>query len=366
MAWVAMVAVLAATAISNTASSGASGQAGKHLRSFFGVNFNFYPSAGPRIAKRMASGGVGSVLFGMDWSSIEVDQGTYDWAPTDRTVKNLARHGVQPIPVLYGSPTWAVDASAPPDEVNRQPPNSTQRGAQGWANFLAAAARRYGPGGEFWRGPYRQGKPGVKPLPIHTWEAWNEPNLAAYFWPTPSAPLYAGLLRISHDALKSVDPHAQIAIGGLPCKVKANGCVQYLKQLYQQPGVKSDFDLVGLHPYGPSVSYVIREIKRARKAMRAADDGRTRIWVSEVGWGSGPPSSGRFEEGTKGQAKILSRAFRRLARQRRHLRLWKVTWFNWQEPLYPFGNCAWCQHAGLMDKTGQPKPSWRAYRKAVR
>ena len=122
----AIVAALAATAISTTASSGASGPAGKHLRSFFGVNFNFYPSAGPRIAKRMASGGVGSVLFGMDWSSIEVDKGTYDWAPTDRTVKNLARHGVQPIPVLYGSPTWAVDSSAPPTEVNRQPPNKAR------------------------------------------------------------------------------------------------------------------------------------------------------------------------------------------------------------------------------------------------
>ncbi len=178
-------------------------------------------------------------------------------------------------------------------------------------------------------------------------------------------PLYAGLLRISHDALKSVDRRARIAIGGLPCKVKANGCVQYLRQLYQQPGVKSAFDLVSLHPYGPSVSYMIREIKRARKAMRAADDGRTKIWVSEVGWGSGPPSSGRFEEGKKGQAKILTKAFKRLARQRRHLRIWKVTWFNWQEPLYPFGNCGWCQRAGLTSAKGRAKPSWRSYRRAV-
>jgi hypothetical protein len=100
--------------------------------------------------------------------------------------------------------------------------------------------------------------------------------------------------------------------------------------------------------------------------MRAAGDGHTKIWVSEVGWGSAPSSSGRFEEGVKGQAKTLKKAFTRLAHQRRHLRIWKVTWFNWREPQNPFGNCAWCQHAGLMDKSGKAKPSWKAYRKSVR
>jgi hypothetical protein len=352
-------------ALAGTLMPVAAGRASSHAkapRSFFGVNFNFYPSVSPTAARSISSVHAGSVLFGMDWSSIEATQGTYDWSQIDRTVGNLARRHIQPIPVLYGSPTWAVNPTSPSAQVNRQPPNSTQRGAQGWFNFVAAAARRYAPGGAYWKGPFH----GAKPLPIKTWEVWNEPNLAAYFWPTVSATKYAELLHLSHDALKSVDRHAQVAIGGLPCKVKANGCVQYLKQLYQQPGIKADFDLVSLHPYGPSVSYVIREIKRARKAMRAADDGKTKIWVSEVGWGSGDPSSGRFEVGSKGQAKILTTAFKRLAKLRRHLRIWKVTWFNWREPLYPFGNCGWCQHAGLETAAGKPKPSWHAYRRAVR
>src|SRR5262249_38094495 len=147
---------------------------------------------------------------------------------------DLAAAGVAPIAAFYGSPTWAVSSGGPPPpNVHHVPPNTTARGAAGWTAFLTAAVSRYGPGGTYWQGPYLQDHPGAAPLPIHTWQVWNEPNLAAYFSPRVSVPLYADLLRISHAAIVSADPKARISLGGMPCRVKAHGCVQYLGHLYQ-------------------------------------------------------------------------------------------------------------------------------------
>jgi hypothetical protein len=362
------VAVAVLAAVATPAISGGRAAGGKARSAFFGVNFNFYSSVDRSTARLMASGHVASVLFGMNWSSIEGIRGTYDFSAVDRTIGDLAAAGIEPIPVLYGTPTWATNETThpPPPNTNREPPNVTARGAAGWVAFLHAAVDRYGPGGAFWAGQYRSEHPRGSPFPIHTWQVWDEPNLAGYFWPQPSVPMYADLLRISHDAIKAADPGAQIALGGLPCRVKANGCVSYLTQLYREPGVKRDFDLVGLHPYGPSVSYSIGEIREARRVMRAAGDGHTKIWVSELGWGSGPKGSGRFQEGPSGQAKVLTTAFHRLRKQRRRLGIWRVTWFNWSNPSTPEGACAWCNQAGLLRASGRPKPSWRAYREAVR
>src|SRR4051794_5895299 len=342
-------AAIAIAVVAMPATAGGKPSRGKGPSSFVGGNFHFYSSIHEATARKMAAGGVGSVLFGLDWSYVERNQGTYDWAASDKTIGSLADAGIEPIPVLYGTPTWAADTQVypPPQNVNREPPNSTPPGRQGWINFVTAAAQRYGPGGTFWQGPYPKAHPKAGFSPIHTWQVWNEPNLATYFAPEPSVPMYADLVRISHDAITGVDPEAKIALGGLPCKVKENGCVEYLQQLYsQEPGIQDYFDLVGLHPYGPSVDYAVKEIKSARAVMRQYGDAQTRVWVSELGWGSEAAGSYRFEEGPKGQAKMLRRAISTLARKRRSLGIWRMTWFTWRDAQTAEGPCEWCNHAG--------------------
>src|SRR5436305_5344039 len=142
------VAILIAV-VAMPAAAGGKPSRPKVPSSFAGVNFNFYASVNAATARKMAAGGVRSVLFGLDWSYVERNQGTYDWAVSDKTIGNLADAGIEPIPVLYGTPTWATDPTIQPRPayVNREPPNTTPLGRQGWINFVTAAAQRSGPGG---------------------------------------------------------------------------------------------------------------------------------------------------------------------------------------------------------------------------
>jgi hypothetical protein len=140
------------------------------------------------------------------------------------------------------------------------------------------------------------------------------------------------------------------------------GCKRYLRDLYKRPGVKADFDLVGLHPYGPSVDYVVGGVRGARRVMKRAHDARTKVLVNEIGWGSGHPDR-HLNKGPKGQAKLLKKAFAQLARNRRRLRISRVNWFDWRDPRHRQGDCSWCLSAGLLDAGGKPKPSLRAFKR---
>ena len=61
---------------------------------------------------------------------------------------------------------------------------------------------------------------------------------------------------------------------------------RFLRRLYEQPGVKRDFDFVALHPYAPGLRLMRRQIELARRIMATADDSRTPLAITEVGWAS--------------------------------------------------------------------------------
>src|SRR4051812_45222094 len=90
LARVLTAAAIAAAVVAVPAAAGGEPSRSKVPSSFVGVNFNFYTSVNPSAAKTMAQGGVRSVLFGLDWSYTERNQGTYDWAASDRTIGSLA------------------------------------------------------------------------------------------------------------------------------------------------------------------------------------------------------------------------------------------------------------------------------------
>lgn len=344
---------------------------------FYGVNHAFYESVSRAEARQMARGGVASARFGLEWFRVERRRGSYDWGDIDETVGNLASQGIEPMPVLFGTPYWATDEplSQPPVEIHlpvltpfshgtAYPPNDTVRGAIGWDAFLRAAARRYGPGGAYWRGPFRASHPKAHRLPIRTWQIWNEPNIAYYFWPEPSVTKYAELLRISHAALTAVDPRARIALGGLPCRATYT-CTSFLDDLYATPGAKRDFDIIAIHPYAPSVDYMMAELRQARIGIDHDGGQATPIWVSEFGWGSDAPGT-HYNVGLRGQARLVRRSYAAFRAERQQLGIWRASWFDWRDAPEPQGTCPWCAHTGLFGTDGTAKPSWRAYRDAVR
>src|SRR5919204_5203112 len=76
---------------------------------FAGVNYAFYPSVSSADARQMARGRVGTARFGLEWFRIQHSEGPYDWSHSDETIGNLASHGIDAVPVLFGTPYWATN-----------------------------------------------------------------------------------------------------------------------------------------------------------------------------------------------------------------------------------------------------------------
>src|SRR5262245_57954527 len=109
--------------------------------------------------------------FPLQWNEVQPTKNTFHWTESDDLIGGLAFNGIRAAPFVWGSPTWAGTGST------QQPPATTaQRTA--WQTFLKAAVARYGPGGTYWANGYKQRfGPSATPLPITSWQIWNEPNL---------------------------------------------------------------------------------------------------------------------------------------------------------------------------------------------
>jgi hypothetical protein len=308
----------------------------------------------PNDIGRMQDGGVRFVRWPLFWNFVEPTEDNFNWRLADRIIGAFASRGIRVLPAVYGTPPWAGKRTG-------TPPLRTQHVRRAWVEFLRRLAERYGPGGEFWTSPtlYPLQHLGGPVLPIKAWQVWNEPNLPQYF-SHPSARRYGRLLRISHDALEAQDPGAKIVLAGMP-GLADRAAWRFLRRLYDVPGIERDFDAVALHPYAPTIRLLRFEIKRMRAVMREHGDGSSELWVTELGWGSGPRGRTRLDKGLHGQALMLRKSFRLI---RRHSGQWNIPhvyWFQWRDPPDGSVECGWCRRAGLIGQGGEPKPSWQAF-----
>ena len=103
----------------------------------------------------MAAGGVDQIRLLLHWASVEYVRGNYDWAATDAVVRETTSHGVQPFFFFYGTPAWVSKLDKRKrcrgGDCSLYPPASGKT-RRAFAKFAAAAAKRYGPGGDFWGG----------------------------------------------------------------------------------------------------------------------------------------------------------------------------------------------------------------------
>src|SRR5215208_8140813 len=141
---------------------------------FFGVNGQMLPLLSTQQQERhlaaMAAGGLQFVRHDASWVHVEPEPpdpvtGThaYRWDELDRQVALYAGNGLRWLPTIDYSTAWSGrirgDYFSPPADPRQ------------YAAFAAAVARRYGRGGDFWRG-----RPDLRQLPVTKYEVWNEEN----------------------------------------------------------------------------------------------------------------------------------------------------------------------------------------------
>ena len=309
----------------------------------------------------MANTGIGTDRFLLDWAAVQPDpDGSFDWP--DRDVGRLASHGIRLVPYLWGSPSWIADEPG-------QPPIDSAEHEAAWQSFLKEAVDRYGPGGSYWSQEYRKRfGPNAKPLPMQSWQIWNEPNLEKFFTPgknlDESAQKYARLVEISHDAIKGEDPQARIVLAGLPGYGDVTAW-DFLDAFYRVPGIESQFDAAALHPYAPNVTELKLQVDKLRETMTKRGGESTPLWFSEIGWGSGPPDRFRLNKGLPGQAQLLTAAFRLIEDNKTEWNVQRVFWFDWRDPKKISklaGTCSFCITAGLLTYDRIPKPAFAAFK----
>jgi hypothetical protein len=306
----------------------------------------------------MGAGGVGSVRVVVPWAYVQPQaNGPFHWAHTDQVVGDAAAAGIQTVPVLLSSPSWAVHCKSDGRSCLRTPPVGSPAQLARWTRFVNAAVDRYGPSGEFWAE-----NPDVPYTPVSSWQIWNEPNLPVYWKPRPSPKEYAKLLSASASAIRSRDPGAEIVLAGLTGDgggPKAVTGWSYLSKLYKQH-TKRLFDAVAIHPYDSSAAGTIDEVKRMASTIGRHHDS-AKLWVTEIGWSSDAAGS-TVSTGLRGQARRLKEAFSSFVAKRQAWDLERVFWFSWRDT--PNGEdevCSWCGHSGLFTGALIPKPSWLVF-----
>ena len=157
-----------------------------------------------------------------------------DWRPTDRILAALARRGIRVLATVLHAPSWAAGA-----------PQSLASPPTAYARFVAALARRYGPGGELWRL-----RPSGDVVPVRDWQVWNEQNSAGLFWrDQPFVTDYVALVRATRAtratraAVRAVDRGARIVLGGM-----VGGSTADLEAFYRAGGGRL-VDAVDIHPF---------------------------------------------------------------------------------------------------------------------
>jgi hypothetical protein len=263
--------------------------------------------------KAMTSAGISSVRVWFSWAQIERQPGDFNWGAVDQTVATNARAGMTTLPFLFGTPNWAAGLDGwycEPDVCMSLPPH-TDESRQAFADFAAAAVRRYGPGGTFWRQ-----RSDLRPMPIQTWQIWNEPNLSSFWEPAVDPIAYGELVEAAAPAIRAEDPNAQILLAGLTgtkTNVKRMSSAAFLTQLYTVPGITAAFDGIAVHPYNRAVRGTLDQVQTARRIADAHGDDAG-LWITEIGWASAGKRRWGLVKSRVGQARSLAASIEVLQR----------------------------------------------------
>ncbi len=257
-----------------------------------------------RLCDLAARAGVKWTREEFHWSWIEPVRGEHRFEFFDQLVDTAAEHGIS----VYALCCYYTGWTGPP---------MTDEFIEPYCEYLQSLVKRYG---------HR----------IKHWEIWNEPNI--FFWPGPKD-LYPRLLTRAYEAIKEVDPEAQV----LGCSTA--GIDTGFIQMVLDHG--SPFDALTIHPYRGHLDpkTFMRELQDAQKLVGGRD-----VWITEMGW---PSHIGGLSE--RDQANHVSRTYvSALASGAAR----SVAWYDFREDgLDPYYNE---HHFGLVRNDLTPKIGYRA------
>lgn len=258
---------------------------------------------------------------------------------SDAVFSEAARRGLRVLPLVQISSTPPANPDA-------------------YANVVAAFARRYGPGGDFWAAhPEFDGG-----LAATHFEIYNEPYGD---WYGPVEPgRYARALKAAVSRARAANPQAKflIAADWTPGGERRT----WIDDLYAAvPELNDYFDAVAMHPYSGNRSpdrtddpWGFRRLAEARAAFGRHGAGDRPFWITEIGW-STCPSDPEWCVSEAQQADYLERAARLVRSEYTfvqamffyHYRLDELDPSNSEDFL------------GLVHDDLTPKPAWHAVRR---
>jgi hypothetical protein len=287
------------------------------------------PSSMAVPAERVLQSGAGWAREDIHWWRIQPTPSTWDWTFTDEAMRELIRRKINIVGVIGHPPGWATAYPYdPPRDISFYAPDQQQ-----FVRFAEAVASRYG-------------------RYIHHWEIWNEPDNPVFWRPAPDPRAYTALLRDTAAAIRRIDPQAKILIGGL------NPFDTSFLQGVADAGGWPSFDILAIHPYVDPAAPEAGSIGASADGVRALAKryGERPIWVTEIGWSSGPGDRDRTgQTSAQQQADYLVRAT---------LLLWRagierIFWYTLKDdPGNPYG--LFTLGAGRADYS-QPKPAFAAF-----
>lgn len=297
--------------------------------------------------------GVGLERYPFAWNTIEKSPGQFDFSYHDAYVAELAKRGLDLLPILVYSPAFRSSAPAGDANPTKWPPkNPADLGA-----FATAAIKRYGPAGTFWTE-----RPDVPKRPIRAWQVWNEPNIPSYYPGGPEPAEYVKLLKATSSAIKAADPGATVVAAGMSQSSSGIPLLRFVEEM-EKGGAAPAYDAMAVHAYAVDDDGAMQRVQGVRNVMSAYGDSKP-IWVTEVGWGTaGTP----FEYGTdeQGQAPRIGCAVVRLAEAKDSLGIKGLVEYDWRDDQATSSSGHWSNFAGLLRSDGTHKPSFDAFQQSA-
>src|SRR6266540_3908680 len=393
MTLAALVLLLAgATAASKAAAT-------RGLRTAVVANSEFVPSNDDLQFARIKGAGASAVRLDLNWTRVapkhrppnfdprDPSSRAYDWDSADSRIRFAHAHGLDPIVLVSGAPSWA-EGEIPRGTSHTERDGPYRPSPDQFGKFARAAALRYD-------GSFRDDE-GVKLPRVRYWIAWNEPNIYRYLTPQNlnGKPFSPEWYRRMVNAFSS-NVHAvrsdNLVVAGATFPFGAGDRISPLKfmrsMLCMSNGAKphavcsrkASFDVWSHHPYTRGDPFhhaqgvdevslgdlpAMRDLLNAAvRARHVVSKHKVQFWVDEFSYDSRPPDPSSLTVPLPLHARWTAESLYQMWRSGVNL----ATWFLLRDDpvsVSPYQSGLWFNGSQDTSDLSQdwPKPALQAFR----